>query len=147
MIRKNICKSTKKALRGMTLIELMIAIAILGILAAVVYPNYTQHIQTSHRATAKADLVRLQLILEQSYSATGYRGGYDFGVIDRNTAYCAASKVKCDSDSARYSFRIEPLTMGKGYKLTAIPTGAQADDKCSRLTLSSNGDATPAACW
>ncbi|EPE2688250.1 type IV pilin protein, partial [Vibrio alginolyticus] len=73
MIRISRCNGYKKGLRGMTLIELLIAVVIVGIIAAVAYPSYTNHVIKSHRTVALSDLSRIQLELETSYD-----GGYDW---------------------------------------------------------------------
>ena len=67
MIRIYRCNSYKIRLGGMTLIELLIAVVIVGIIAAVAYPSYTNHVLKSHRTVALSDLSRIQLELETSY--------------------------------------------------------------------------------
>ena len=59
-----------KRMRGFTLIELMIAIVIIGILAAVAYPGYQNSVRKSRRATAQGDLMAFAALMERSFTAT-----------------------------------------------------------------------------
>lgn len=52
---------------GFTLIELMIVIAIIGMLSAVAYPSYMENIKRGHIADALADLSNVVFNMEQSY--------------------------------------------------------------------------------
>ena len=55
--------------RGITLIELMIVIAILGILVSIAYPSYTQYVQRSNRSEGMNELVRIANMQEQFFSS------------------------------------------------------------------------------
>lgn len=57
-----------KAAKGFTLIELMMAIVIVGILAAVAYPSYQNHVRASRRADAQSDLLQLAGFMERSFT-------------------------------------------------------------------------------
>ena len=71
--------SPRRRLRGFTLIELMIAVAVVAILAAIGYPSYTEHIRKSRRATAQAALMdlasRQQAYLLDRRAYAGFFGG------------------------------------------------------------------------
>lgn len=54
--------------RGFTLIELMIAVAVIGILAAIAYPSYQDSIRKSRRADAKATLLQAAQWMERFYT-------------------------------------------------------------------------------
>jgi type IV pilus assembly protein PilE len=61
--------------KGFTLIELMIVVAVIGILSAIAYPSYQQYIARSYQAEAKAELLQLAQRLEQFYSNSGNYAG------------------------------------------------------------------------
>ncbi len=69
-----------KRMRGFTLIELMIAIVIIGILAAVAYPGYQNSVRKSRRATAQGDLMAFAAAMERSFTATNTY--MDNGTVD-----------------------------------------------------------------
>ncbi|MGY0598998.1 type IV pilin protein [Vibrio sp. JZG10] len=142
MIRISRCNSYKKRLGGMTLIELLIAVVIVGIIAAVAYPSYTNHVIKSHRTVALSDLSRIQLELETSYDA-----GYDWShIISGGTC------TLCDSDTDRFSFNIAS-SASTAYTITATAKSAlgQDDDECltgaKTITLTSKNVEEPSDCW
>ncbi|WP_302181408.1 type IV pilin protein [Vibrio furnissii] len=142
MIRTNRCNRRQSHSLGMTLIELMIAVVIVGVLASIAYPAYTHHVKESHRKQAMADMARIQLYLEEHYN-----GAYSTsGVISAGTC------TLCDGDSDRYAWSV--TLSSTGYVITATPQAAkgQDQDQCgdlgySKLELSSNGTRSPDVCW
>ena len=57
--------------QGFTLIELMIVVAVIGILGAIAYPSYTEYVRRGHRADARAGLLQAQQWMERAATATG----------------------------------------------------------------------------
>ncbi|MGF1879024.1 type IV pilin protein [Photobacterium frigidiphilum] len=115
--------------KGVTLIELLIAVAIIGILTAIAYPSYESHIFKGHRSQAMADLMKIQLTLEEKYTQSG---SYDFSIVAANT--CAF----CETDKKRYHISINSSGSGMdNYKVVATPQSdkGQTKDECGILYL------------
>ncbi|HCH1218047.1 type IV pilin protein [Vibrio parahaemolyticus] len=144
MIRKFFCKPSFTWQQGMTLIELMIAVVIVGVLAAITYPSYSNYAKEGYRKQAMTDMAKIQLYLEENYSH-----GYTATGIVNADKVCTTF---CNVDNERYKIVIE--TTATSYEITATPksTKGQNSDKCegntyTSLTLNEKGIRSPNACW
>ena len=107
---------------GLTLIELMVTVAIIGILAGIAVPNYQENVRKSRRADAKGALLELANAMERHFTETNsYLGA---STIDRGAQY--------------YNLTINTAT-ASSYLLKATPIGVQANDKCGTLSLTQAG--------
>ncbi len=143
-------KSTKPLQRGFTLIEVMIVVAIVGILAAIAYPSYMEHIRKGNRADAEASLMQLSQFMERYYTGTG-RYSKTAGQTD-----VPDNPAPPYPTGTNYTFTITVGNAGTSYTATATPnsSGVMANDKCGNLTLTNTGlksqtgaGATTADCW
>ncbi|OOG79427.1 hypothetical protein B0E41_23905 [Hydrogenophaga sp. A37] len=127
------------AARGFTLIELMIVVAVIGILAAIAFPSYNAYILRSHRAEAKNFLQAIAQRMEQNYSLSGSYNATQDGVAV-GAAFIAATGMSAvplgGGPATRYniSFVLGQPTAGT-FTLQAVPVGAQASDTCGTLLL------------
>lgn len=129
--------SFRKFNQGFTLIEVMIVVAVIGILSAIAYPSYTAYVLRSHRAEARNYLQAVAQRLEQNYSIAGsYNANQAGGAINNAFIAAAGFNVVPAGGPARYniSFPAGQPTAG-GYVLQAVPAGAQANDTCGTLLL------------
>jgi len=121
--------------QGFTLIELMIVVAVVGILSAIAYPSYQEFVRKARRADGKEALVRVQIEQEKwrtnNATYTGTIG--DLGLT-------------ADSAEGHYEIAIT-ANSATDFTATATGEGSQADDgDCSTLTITSTAR-TPTACW
>jgi type IV pilus assembly protein PilE len=155
----------RTAARGFTLIELMVTVAIVGILAAVAYPMYTQSVLKSRRADAKTALLDLAQ-REERYMSTANQYSMtatpDLGYNTGTTVTGAAPLPVLSGSTAYYNLSVvvpapgAPAGSTNSFLATAAPVGNQVKDtKCGSFTLSSAGvqavlgtsSATPGDCW
>lgn len=131
---------------GFTLMEMMVAVAIIAILASIALPNYTQFLRESRRADAMLALQQIQIEQEKlraectSYAAT-LTGTRACGVL---------GYPKSTSPDDFYNLTLSGVT-ATGYTATATATGSQASDtSCPSLVLQVDGlvlNRTPTQCW
>ena len=130
---------------GFTLIELMVAVAIVAVLAAVALPTYRSYVLRSHRSDGLSTLTQDQVNFERCYA--------------QNYAYnatCAAlTSFPQISPQGFYSIALTMLT-ATTYTLTATPLGSQAADlDCASISIDQanqrialNGSGTAhSSCW
>lgn len=127
--------------QGVGLIELLVVLAILGILASVLLPGYQDHVLKNYRVEAMqallkvAGLQEMLLVDQQRYSADLTELGF--------------SAKQFLTESGRYKVNAEVTE--QGYQLKAVALNAQAEDaKCQTFLLNSYGQKSsePSGdCW
>lgn len=130
-------KSTAKKVEGFTLIELMVALAIMAIVAAVAMPIYTQYSNRTYRSEAQADLLNCAQALERLASVNfSYAGAADTnadGVPDADAGVMASTL--CDARSVRAGrYAITVTGDDAAFTLTATPVGGTDQGRLMNLT-------------
>jgi type IV pilus assembly protein PilE len=131
-----------------SLIEVLIVLAIIGILTAIAYPSYQNFVLRSHRATVQSEMQKIHTqqalynVEHRQYASLSELGYIADSVgLDNDGNVVAAG-------AGRYDLSMTPDQPAGQFVIRASATAVQlADSNCLLLTMNANGDRTAEGCW
>lgn len=140
-----------KIIKGFTLVEMLIVVAIIGIITAFAYPSYMESVRKSNRAEAKTELLDLSQRLQRCYTSLArfndkdncpvFKDLDDGGYITRGSGFY---KITIGVPVAGNPPETTYLLTATAYK---APQTQDTNGGCDVLTLSHIGVTAPADCW
>ena len=130
----------RRTSHAFTLIEILIAVTILGIIMAVALPSYRAHLVKQSRSAAQSELIELASMQEKIYlnsnayttSLSGNYTGVSTGGLGRTTS---------KSNDGKYDLALVNAT-AQSYTMTATPVAGSSQASDGTITLNSNGTRT-----
>lgn len=124
---------------GFSLIELMIVVAVIGVLASIAWPSYNNSVRKTRRVAAETCLLAVAQQAERHYTTSL-----------KYTDFVANTGI-CDQKALDFYAIAAPSAnlTAKGFLITATPQGAQVSDSCGTLSVNQAGTKSPttAGCW
>ena len=160
---------TPRSAQGFTLIEMMVVVAIIGILGAIAYPAYTKSILKGKRAQGRTAVIELMQQQERymtqnnCYMAFSNSGGSATPLASCNaTASSVPFKTFSGDSASNAAYWLSSSACGSGISLadcvqvTATPVNAASDPEVTSLSITSTGSksctgtassSNPKLCW
>ena len=120
---------------GFTLIELMIVVAVIGILSAVALPSYNDYVRRGKRAEARAEVLRAEGWLERYFTENNRYS--DTATSTVNAAFSSRFSVVPATGATNYNITL--AVTNSTYTVTAIPAGSMAGDACASYIKTNTG--------
>jgi type IV pilus assembly protein PilE len=139
---------------GVTLIELMIVVTIIGILAAIAYPGYQQYARRANRADAQAIMLENAQFMERRFTTCGRYDNNPSADAPCNSDPELPKQKSPENGTQKYSITLPDADLtATTFSIQAAPTGGYSDLLCGTLTIRQtgakmeSGTGTLADCW
>jgi type IV pilus assembly protein PilE len=114
--------------KGFSLTELMIVVAIMGVLAAIAYPLYTNYLAGGKRSEASSNLEQLRLMEEEYFSLNGRYGPADATYTGTAAIQAYLTEWKPPNTGMNYTYVITVSNTGANFTAGAVPTANAPTD-------------------
>lgn len=136
-------------IRGLTLVELMVVVAVLAIVSTIAYPIYTQQAQKARRTDGRQAVMSVALAAERWFARTGSYDTVSLSSLAIPSGIDGGSISGLNAVSVGGHYDVEYAPSGVVFSVTAAPRGAQSDDVCTEMTINQLGvkAGSGAKCW
>ena len=137
-------------IRGFTFVEMVVVVAIIGILATIAVPQFLDYLKKSKRSDAAGVLTEAAQFMERYFSDNG---SYADSVGANPTLPAAISVVPRGSADVYYNISFSGTNTATTFTLQAVPVNSMANDACGTFTLTNTGQRAVsgskplAECW